>query len=426
MLGPAARAFHLFAVAILAVALVSGCTAFAGAPQTTKPPRTPRPTVAPDPSPAAGATQPIPTSDPASRAGPPFAKPDEGVLLVDRADIFKPATEKTASQKLADIGSANDVRVVVYTQYKPGSNARSTVQDAKALKLQWKMGTGLVVMWNTTSPECDAQVGGNGQVQLYADSRFAAKKLSDNKRAQILQEVMMPLLGDCEEDDALLAGLDKIESEMRPPTPTGSQDPYAFDDGCTDDKFNVFGYSWDEPFEWYYEEASVPDKYDSDKVLDVLIRSAANVTDGRNDCGLPDRIDAEASYAGTTTNEPCGDGPDGVNSIGFGKLDEDEDDEGQILAVTCTFGPIRSPSEADIIISTAIPWALSAGDCDFFEFDELLEPTITHEFGHVFGLAHVSEEEHGDQTMSRNSNGFCMGEETTLGLGDILGLEELY
>ena len=46
--------------------------------------------------------------------------------------------------------------------------------------------------------------------------------------------------------------------------------------------------------------------------------------------------------------------------------------------------------------------------------------------GHVFGLAHVSEEDHGDQTMSRMSNGFCFENETSLGLGDILGLEELY
>jgi hypothetical protein len=77
-----------------------------------------------------------------------------------------------------------------------------------------------------------------------------------------------------------------------------------------------------------------------------------------------------------------------------------------------------------MVINSAIPWALSGEACDWHT--ELLEPTTTHEFGHAFGLSHVSERLHGALTMSPMSNGPCATDETSLGLGDILGLEELY
>jgi hypothetical protein len=77
-----------------------------------------------------------------------------------------------------------------------------------------------------------------------------------------------------------------------------------------------------------------------------------------------------------------------------------------------------------MLINSDIDWALSEESCRRGE--ELLEATITHEFGHIFGLSHVSERTHGDLTMSPTSNGPCVADEITLGLGDVLGLEELY
>jgi hypothetical protein len=118
------------------------------------------------------------------------------------------------------------------------------------------------------------------------------------------------------------------------------------------------------------------------------------------------------------------DEPDGINVVGFAELADDRDPDEDTLAFVCRLPGWKSVTEVDMVINSAIPWALSVDECDGFA--ELLEPTTTHEFGHVFGLDHVSERLHGALTMSPMSNGACAADETSLGLGDILGLEELY
>jgi hypothetical protein len=103
--------------------------------------------------------------------------------------------------------------------------------------------------------------------------------------------------------------------------------------------------------------------------------------------------------------------------IGFGKLPLDT------LGVTCVQASGSLIDEADMLLSKDVDWALSADECFF---SELLEAVATHEFGHAFGLDHVREDKHADLTMSTISNGPCHAEEISLGLGDMLALEELY
>jgi hypothetical protein len=149
----------------------------------------------------------------------------------------------------------------------------------------------------------------------------------------------------------------------------------------------------------------------------ILQRAFDNITNGRNDCGRPDRIDATHRYLGTTTDRPDCKHRDGKNVIGFGRMGFG------VLAVTCFWIRNGKMVEADIKINSREHWALAMKGC---RRSVSLEAVITHEAGHVFGLAHVGEQRHGRLTMSPFLDGMCKNGESTLGLGDMRGLEALY
>lgn len=225
------------------------------------------------------------------------------------------------------------------------------------------------------------------------------------------------------------------QSSPTPSEPAGTVPPSPLSPGasptptistagaCGDDAYTLNGYTWTGPFDWYFNGASTPDEYDVDAVVEVLKRSVENITTAANDCGLPDNVDLTANYNGLTVEGACKDESSNRNIFGFAKIGRrfSRDTIGYLCPYTYADGDL---ARAHIVISTEIGWALSADSCSGNE--EVLEATVTHEFGHAVGLGHVSERRHGDLTMSTRSNGFCTSEEISLGLGDILGLEELY
>jgi hypothetical protein len=207
----------------------------------------------------------------------------------------------------------------------------------------------------------------------------------------------------------------------RPPETINSDDP-----ACNDDAYNLEGFHWNTIWRWRYNAANIPSNLDSDEALGVIQTAVDNIVDERNDCGRPDTVHALAQYVGKTGQAPCGGKPDGENTIGWGAMPSDLPDSADVLAYTCPAfegGEFQIAIEADIVINDAIPWSLTKADC---LFQYLLEPTMTHEVGHVFGLDHVTEHGHGDLTMSTTINNFCSEDEASLGLGDMLGLESLY
>jgi hypothetical protein len=194
---------------------------------------------------------------------------------------------------------------------------------------------------------------------------------------------------------------------------------------CNDPAYSLIGGKWKTALNWRFQSSTSPQEYTKSAVLSIIKHSFNNMTGARNDCGLPDNVGATSTYLGTTSSAPnvtkrgyCSQ-RDGMNVLGFGPLPSG------ILAVTCTWTNGNGKMiESDIRVNSNIYWALTVSSCHYWQ--ELLEPTMTHEIGHAFGLGHVGERKHGRLTMSTTSDGPCSNAETTLGWGDIRGLNHLY
>lgn len=198
---------------------------------------------------------------------------------------------------------------------------------------------------------------------------------------------------------------------------------------CADPAGTWLGMRWAAPLRWRINEHTIPAYLDDHAAVIASIRSAATTVDtGRNDCGLPADLGIQQQYlgdterrAGVTADGGCGD-RDGSNSVSFGRLNSG------LLAVTCIWwfgGKDGGRSvETDIVIDdtaglffTSIPPGCTA------RWD--LESTLTHEFGHVFGLGHVAYAQHGDLTMTDGLPD-CSTAYRGLGLGDYLALKQRY
>jgi hypothetical protein len=187
---------------------------------------------------------------------------------------------------------------------------------------------------------------------------------------------------------------------------------------CNDGAYKLLGGRWTRTYRWSFKRSSTPAGLNRAAVAGTLTRSFSNVTDARNDCGRPDNVGATHEYLGVTTRSPNCRSRDGFNVVGFGRMDFG------VLAVTCFWISNGRIIEADMRINNRESWALSASGCTGDR--PMLEATITHEEGHVFGLDHVGERRHGRLTMSPFIDGPCNNNEATLGRGDMLGLEQIY
>lgn len=187
---------------------------------------------------------------------------------------------------------------------------------------------------------------------------------------------------------------------------------------CQDKGYRLLGAKWTKTYEWSFKAKSTPTGLNKKAVAKILKRSFNNITDANNDCGRADKVSATDTYLGRTGRRPSCISRDGHNVVGFANLPRG------VLAVTCYWLRHGNLVEADMKINKRESWALSLNGCHGDM--PLLEATVTHEAGHVFGLDHVGEKRHGRLTMSPYLDGPCEDNEVTLGLGDLLGLEALY
>jgi hypothetical protein len=194
---------------------------------------------------------------------------------------------------------------------------------------------------------------------------------------------------------------------------------------CGDSAYKFLGpaAAWTQPLRWAFRASSTPAGLSSSAVLAEIKKAFRNVTTSRNDCGLADQVSATSTYLGATSRKPgvsssgtC-QGQDGYNVVGFGSLG------GYYSGYTCIWWIGDEIVEMDMRLDTDTQWALSLSGC---QGELVMESLVTHEVGHAFGLAHVSETKHGRQTMSVYIDDLCENQEATLGRGDVLGLQALY
>lgn len=199
--------------------------------------------------------------------------------------------------------------------------------------------------------------------------------------------------------------------------PTGS--PSA----CSDSKKNLTSSWWHTTFHWMFKSGSKPSSMTTNTAELELKRAMRNITRSRNDCGRPDEVSATAVYEGRTTrgthiggNSSCT-VSDNHNVVAFGNLSS------STVGFTCWWYSGSHTVEADVQLNKSdFNWAATAGTC----FDAyIVRAVATHEFGHVFGLGHVSQGNHANLTMSTAIYP-CDDSDSSLGLGDTLGLEARY
>jgi Matrixin len=193
---------------------------------------------------------------------------------------------------------------------------------------------------------------------------------------------------------------------------------------CTDGAYSLNGHRWSGRFDWRFQASSRPKGFNAVSTANALRRAVYNIVNGDNNCGLPDLISATHWYRGTTSRAPnissgaaCL-GRDRVNTIGFGTLPSG------YLGMTCWWTYNGRVVEADVKLNKSYyKWYINRPSGCYRKWN--IEAAATHEFGHVFGLGHVSESFHGSLTMSPIIKA-CQGAEATLGLGDVVGLRALY
>jgi hypothetical protein len=162
----------------------------------------------------------------------------------------------------------------------------------------------------------------------------------------------------------------------------------------------------------------------------AIRRAGVNVANNQNSCRIGDRVEARLTFQGGTrqtadikANGRCTTS-DGNSVVSFGRLGRGP------LAVTCTYFTIRngynSVNSSDVKIDRSnSKWTTSPRSRSCKRAYDV-ESVMTHEFGHTFGLGHVGEGRHPNQTMSTRINGPCQLSERSLGRGDVRGLTRKY
>jgi hypothetical protein len=195
---------------------------------------------------------------------------------------------------------------------------------------------------------------------------------------------------------------------------------------CKDRTFHLEGHTWKTSLSYGINLGKAPAHLGGKTMVRQIKAANANMRTGRNTCGRPHVGTPASHYTGRTRTAPnikpgrtsitCG-AFNTTNVVGFGNL------PGDLLGWTCFWweGSGRMAA-ADIMLDSGnrLVTRIPAGCTNKWDF----EGTVTHEFGHAYGMAHTGNG-HSNLTMEHSERP-CSPYGRTLGLGDWLGMKKMY
>jgi hypothetical protein len=206
-------------------------------------------------------------------------------------------------------------------------------------------------------------------------------------------------------------------------TPTVGTPARASDlPACRDRAFELENHRWTRSLRYRVNLAKMPQRFHRKTVVGQVRSANRNMRKGRNTCGKPALGTPVGRYLGRTSKKPnvtrgpgCGH-LNTTNVVGFGNL------PGTLLGWTCYWYRGGRMIAADIMVDNGRSLATKVPDNCSNTWD--FEGTVTHEWGHAYGLAHTGPS-HGNLTMHHLLKP-CSTYARTLGLGDWRGMKHLY
>ena len=192
---------------------------------------------------------------------------------------------------------------------------------------------------------------------------------------------------------------------------------------CKDRTSNLEGHTWRTGLRYRVNLKAMPGRLHGRKVVKQIKVANGNMRKGRNTCGKP-RLKTPAShFLGRTAAKPnirpggpsCGTG-NSRNVVAFGNL------PGGLLGWTCYWFLGGRMVGADMLIDNGPNLVTSLPRNCTSKWD--FEGTVTHEWGHAYGLAHTGSG-HANLTMQHILSP-CSTYARTLGLGDWIGMNRMY
>lgn len=258
-----------------------------------------------------------------------------------------------------------------------------------------------------------------------AGCALAGRTLTDGRVSVVVPPAGMSVVGDGESRHGDVRGITVTNTgtSVRVVRARAARagDPPA----CQDPAFRLEGYRWGRPLRFHVNLARMPKRMRARTVVAQIRAANQNMRRGRNTCHKPRLRTPASHYLGRTQARPhirlsgpsCGK-PTKASIVGFGNLPDD------LLGWTCywVYNSNGRMAGADIVMDNGkyLVTRLPSSCVDRWD----LEGAVTHEWGHAYGLAHPGAG-HANLTMQHQLKP-CSTYARTLGLGDWLGMNQLY